>query len=53
MPSQRFHSSSADPWTSPRAFHDATSRYRKHGPIQPMVEEMGYFRRLFARRWPG
>ena len=32
----------------PRAHRDATQRFMKHGPIQPM-EQPGFLERLFGR----
>ena len=49
MASQSFHSSRPDRWTMPRPYRDASLRYRKHGPIQPM-EEPGFLARLFGAR---
>ena len=48
MSSLQFKSSQPDRWTMPRPYQDASLRYRKHGPIQPM-EERGFFARLFGR----
>jgi len=48
MSSLSYHSSRPDPWVYPRPHQDASLRFRKHGPIQPM-EEPGFFARLFGR----
>ena len=48
MSSLSFHSSSPDRWVQPRPHQDASLRYMKHGPIQPM-EEPGLLARLFGR----
>lgn len=48
MSAWSYRSSSPDQWTLPRPTTDASLRYRKHGPIQPMVtERRGIFARLF------
>lgn len=48
MSARTYRSSSPDQWTLPRPTTDASSRYLKHGPIQPMAEEhRGIFKRLF------
>lgn len=39
--------SKPDQWTLPRPHTDASLRFWKHGPIQPM-EEPGFLERLFA-----
>lgn len=50
MSSQSFRSSPPDKWTLPRPHSDASQRFAKHGPIQPMPDERGYFARLLGRR---
>ena len=47
MSAWRYSSSNPDQWTLPRAVSDANQRYRKHGPLQPMPEAPGLFRRMF------
>lgn len=37
MASRTFRSSRPDMWTLPRPYSDASLRYRKHGPIQPLT----------------
>ncbi len=49
MSAMRFNSSNPDPWTKPRPWHDASLRYMKHGPIQPMEGKPRGFLALF--RW--
>jgi hypothetical protein len=48
MSSLHYRSSRPDPWTMPRPYQDASTRYRAHGPIKPM-EEPGFWARLFGR----
>jgi hypothetical protein len=48
MPTLQYRSSKPDAWTMPRPYQDASLRYLKHGPIQPM-EQTGFFARLFGR----
>ena len=49
MSAWSYRCSNPDRWTSPRAFSDASLRYRAHGPIQPMdTERRGLFQRLFG-----
>lgn len=48
MSSLSFRSSRPDAWIQPRPHQDASLRYMKHGPIQPM-EEPGLLARLFGR----
>jgi len=49
--SARFRSSRTDAWTHPRPHQDASTRYAKHGPIQPMEQpRRGILARLFGRR---
>jgi hypothetical protein len=36
MASRTFRSSSPDVWVLPKPYSDASLRYLKHGPIQPM-----------------
>jgi hypothetical protein len=48
MSSLSYHSSRPDGWVQPRPHQDASLRYMKHGPIQPM-EEPGFLTRLFGR----
>lgn len=43
-----YRSSRPDPWTMPRPFTDASQRYLKHGPIQPMTDERGFWRKLLG-----
>jgi len=47
MSSLSYRSSRPDTWTQPRAYRDASTRYMKHGPIQPM-EQPSFLRRLFG-----
>ena len=44
----RFNSSAPDKWVLPRPHSDASTRFAKHGKIQPM-EKPGFFARLFGR----
>ena len=48
MSSLSYRSSRPDGWIQPRPHQDASLRYMKYGPIQPM-EEPGLFARLFGR----
>jgi hypothetical protein len=48
MSSLSFRSSRPDGWIHPRPHQDASLRYMKHGPIQPM-EEPSLLARLFGR----
>jgi hypothetical protein len=48
MSSLSYRSSSPDRWVQPRPHQDASLRYMKHGPIQPM-EEPGLLARLFGQ----
>jgi hypothetical protein len=48
MSSLSYHSSSPDRWVQPRPHQDASLRYMKHGPIQPM-EEPSFLARLLGR----
>lgn len=41
-----YRSSRPDNWTLPRPHTDASQRYMKHGPIQPMDEKPRFWRRL-------
>ena len=51
MSSLSFHSSRPDSWVVPRAYTDASQRYMKHGPIQPMnYRQPGLLARLFGAR---
>ena len=43
-----YHSSSPCPWVRPRPYTDASLRFRKHGPVQPMEEPRGFWARLFG-----
>ena len=43
-------SSRPDRWSVPRQPSDPWQRYLIYGPIRPMDEDRGFFRRLFARR---
>jgi hypothetical protein len=43
----RYRSSNPDRWTQPPPHCDASQRYHKHGPIQPMEQERSLLRRLF------
>jgi hypothetical protein len=43
-----YRGSRPDSWTMPRPHTDASLRYHKHGPIQPMDEERGFLRRLLG-----
>jgi len=36
MSTRTFRSSRPDAWVLPKPYSDASLRYRKHGPIQPM-----------------
>ena len=48
MSARTYRSSSPDQWTLPRPTTDASSRYLKHGPIQPMdTPRRSIFKRLF------
>lgn len=38
MTSAPIYTSQPDKWTKPRPFRDASIRFHKHGPIQPMSE---------------
>lgn len=49
MSGLNYRSSRPDQWTMPRPFQDASLRYLKHGPIQPM-EQRGFVDRLFGRK---
>lgn len=49
MSAMRFRSSSPDSWTLPRPHSDASQRYMKHGPIQPMLESRPSLLSIF--RW--
>jgi hypothetical protein len=48
MSSLSYRSSRPDGWVQPRPHQDASLRYMKYGPIQPM-EEPGFLSRLFGR----
>ena len=48
MSSLSYHSSRPDGWVQPRPHQDASLRYMKHGPIQPM-HEPGFLARLLGR----
>lgn len=37
-----------DRWSHPRPYTDASMRYQKYGPVQPM-ERPGFFARLFGK----
>ena len=52
MSNLSYRSSRPDGWTMPRPYQDASLRYLRHGPIQPMEEPEGpgFFARLFSRR---
>lgn len=47
MSSLTFRSSRPDSWTLPRPHSDASLRYHKHGPIEPM-HKPGLIARLFG-----
>jgi hypothetical protein len=49
MTSLSYRSSRACQWNEPRPHQDASARYRKHGPLQPM-QEPGFWSRLFGRK---
>jgi len=49
MSSISFRSSRPDGWTVPRPYCDASLRFRKHGPIQPMTQP-SLLARLFRLR---
>ena len=49
MSSLSFHSSRPDGWVKPKAYSDASLRYKHHGKILPM-EQPGFFARLFWAR---
>lgn len=49
MSNLRFQSSTADPWTAPRAHSDPTMRRLKYGPIRPMYERPSFLHRLLGR----
>jgi len=44
----RHHSSAPCHWVQPRPHSDASLRYMKHGPIQPMEGERGWVARLLG-----
>jgi hypothetical protein len=46
--SRTFTSSKPCTWVQPRPYSDASLRYAKHGPIQPL-EYPSFFQRLFGR----
>jgi hypothetical protein len=48
MSSLSYRSSRPDGWIQPRPHQDASLRYMKHGPIQPM-HEPGFLARLLGR----
>lgn len=48
MISYTFRSSRPDNWTDPRPWTDASLRYQKHGPVQPM-ERPSLWQRLMGR----
>ena len=48
MSSLSYRSSRPDRWSQPRPHQDASLRYMKHGPIQPM-EEPSFLARLCSR----
>ncbi len=52
MPGLSYRSSRPDGWNVPRPHNDASVRFMKHGPIQPMEEphSPGFLARLFNRR---
>jgi hypothetical protein len=39
MSNLTYRSSRPDGWTVPRAYSDASLRYRSHGPVLPMRED--------------
>lgn len=45
----RFTTSRPDHWTAPRPVQDPSMRLKKHGKIQPMDEDRGFWSRLFER----
>ena len=47
MSNLSYRSSRPDSWVQPRPYQDATQRFMKHGPIQPM-EQPGFFSRLLG-----
>lgn len=47
MSSLSYRSSRPDVWVQPRPHQDASLRFMKHGPIQPM-EQPGFLARLFG-----
>ncbi len=47
MMSLNYRSSRPDTWSVPRPYSDASLRRMKYGPIQPMDDGRGFFRRLF------
>ncbi|MCB2050738.1 MAG: hypothetical protein KDE63_04835 [Novosphingobium sp.] len=47
MSSPTYRSSRPDSWTMPRPYSDASLRFRKHGPIEPM-DKPGFLARLFG-----
>lgn len=49
MTSLNYRCSRPDSWTLPRPHSDVATRRMKYGPIQPMDEDRGFFRRLFHR----
>jgi len=49
MSSLQYRSSKPDQWTRPRPYQDASSRFRAHGPIQPMDYRRGFLARMLSR----
>ena len=49
MSSLSYRSSRPDGWVKPKAYSDASLRYKHHGKILPM-EEPGFLARLFGAR---
>jgi hypothetical protein len=51
MTSHLIHRDPPCHWIQPRAYQDASARYRKHGPIQPMeYPREPIWRRIFGGR---
>lgn len=45
-----YRSSAPDSWVMPRPHSDPHLRRIHYGPIRPMVEDRGFFARLFGAR---
>jgi hypothetical protein len=44
-----YRSSRPNEWILPRSHFDANQRRMIYGPIQPMEEDAGFWKRLFSR----